>query len=635
MPQGGRRRPPRARPYARAVFAGRMRREEVPLGRDHDRTNAVLVFALAACVLVPFAGARDLFDLDEGRYAAVALDMVRSGDWVTPRLNDMPFLDKPPLVYWIQAAATTAFGSSELVARLPTLLGGCCWVLFVFLFARAWTGSEQRAWWAALLAATSAAGFAGSRIGPQMDMPLAACVAGALYAAWCGLRRPSRRASLGLGLAIGLGLLVKGPLVAAVPFVVAVAWTVAGVAPRRALRVVLAPWAWLVALAVATPWYVLAERAHPGWIPHFLVYEHLGRFGEGDHRDFHPFWFYVPIVVLYLVPWTPLAWVGRARGWRRLLALVTGSPWGRAPWRAVLTRTFPIGRQGASVSASSLAWGWFLAAFLLYSVSTRKLLHYLLPAAAPLFVLVGARLDALLTAGRRLPALLPLLAGVAAIVASRLVAAGRLLPLATGDLPARIDAPRWAPLAPRWLEAGAGAVICALLALLVVRRPTRRGALLVAGAACLWWGLDLGLAAVDEVGSSRRLAERLAVEAAAGRTPVCLKRYPQGTRFYADVGVLVAGGTPDAWWQREIVNPYARAAWESGPGPHGGGLLTTDEFERRWRDEAGLVVVCRYKEIPYLHAHVLAGPFAGAGRTDLYLVTNRPPPEAAGPPGSR
>ena len=65
----------------------------------------------------------------------MALDMVRSGDWVTPRLNDMPFMDKPPLVYWIQAVLTRMFGSSEMVARAPTLLAGCFWVLFVFLFA--------------------------------------------------------------------------------------------------------------------------------------------------------------------------------------------------------------------------------------------------------------------------------------------------------------------------------------------------------------------------------------------------------------------------------------------------------------------------------------------------------------------
>lgn len=279
--------------------------------------------------------------------------------------------------------------------------------------------------------------------------------------------------------------------------------------------------------------------------------------------------------------------------------------------------------------SGSLAFGWFLAAFLLYSASTRKLLHYLLPAVAPLFVLVGARMDSLLAARRRVPMLLPLLAGVGAIVASRFAAAGALRPLATGSLPDRIEASRWLALAPRWLEAGAGLTICTLLALYVAKRPTRRGALLVAGAACLWWGLDLGLAAVDHLGSSRRLAERIAVEAEAGRTPICLKRYPQGTRFYADVGVFIAGGTPEHWWQREIVNPYARAAWEQGPGPHGGGLLTTEEFDRRWQEEDGLLVVCRYREIPYLKAHVVAGPFAGAGRTDLYLVSNRPPSEGS------
>lgn len=612
-------------------------------GEDRGRgREALLVLLVAALLLVPCAWERDLFDADEGRYAAVALDMVRSGDPVTPRLNGMPFMDKPPLVYWVQAVGTEAFGSSEIVARSPTLLAGCLWVLLVFLFARDWSTSRRAAWFAALLAATSAAGVVGSRVGPQMDMPLAVCVTGALYAAWRGLRRPGLGASLGLGLAVGLGLLTKGPLVVAVPFLVGVAWMLCGVEPRRVLGVVLSPWAWGLALLVAAPWYVLVERAQPGWIHHFVTYEHFGRFGQGDHRNFHPFWFYVPIVLLYLVPWTPLAWSAGGGGRRvgsRLLALVTGSPWSPRPWRGVLTVRHPIGRKDAPVRSSQLAWTWFLAAFLLYSASTRKLLNYLLPAAAPLFVLVGARFDRLLGEGRRLPFVLPLLIGVAAVAGGIIVAAGGWFPLATGNVPSAVDAPRFEPLGAWMIIAGAVLLAFAGTAFALARREVARSILLVAGVALFWWGLDIGCARIDEVGSARRIAECLAAEADAGRVVVTLKRYPQGIRFYADLDVWIAGGTPDCWRQREIVNPYGRRTWEArvaaekdlpGPAPHGegGGLLTDEEFDHLWKSERSVALVCRWGEIGILDGHVLAGPFGGAGRTDLYVVTNHPRDEA-------
>jgi 4-amino-4-deoxy-L-arabinose transferase-like glycosyltransferase len=446
-------------------------------------------------------------------------------------------------------------------------------------------------------------------------------VAGALYAAWRGLLRPGVLPSAGLGLAVGLGLLTKGPLAVAAPFLVAVAWLLTGVRVKPVLRVAFSPWAWIVALAVAAPWYVLVERAQPGWIQHFITYEHFGRFAEGDHRDFHPFWFYVPIALLYLVPWTAITWVrGGHEGGRRVLGLLTGSPWSLRPWRPALPMQYPIGRGGSSVTSGRLAWGWFLILFLLYTLSTRKLLNYLLPAALPLFVLAGSRLTWLLDRGRRLPFVLPVLVGVAAVVGGALVQTDKWFPLATGGTPDAHEASRWAGLGPWMIAAGLALLVATFAASRVRKSPRVRGVLLVIGAALFWWGLDAGLAHVSDLGSSRRIAAALVEQERAGRIPVTLKRYPQGIRFYEDVHVWIAGGTPDKWRQREIVNPYAKRAWKLRRG-----LLTDEEFERLWRSELAVALVCRKGEIDLLDAHVIDGPFAGAGRTDLYLVGNHPP----------
>jgi len=602
------------------------------------RRLGLAVFLVAFVLLGLFAWQRDLYDADEGRYASVAAEMAARGDWVVPRLNDLPFMDKPPLVYWVQAVPTALFSRNEFFARLPTILAGAVWALMIFLFARAWTGDVRKAWWAALLGVTSAAGMIGSRVGPQMDMPLAAAIAVALYAGWRGITRGGRAPSILLGIAVGCGLLIKGPLVVVVPFLVALGWTGLGVPFRRVARTAFSPWAWGVALVIAAPWYIAIERALPGWIQHFITHEHFGRFGTGDHRAFHPFWFYVPIALVYLAPWTPIAWGGRARlppwraPWRGLAGLFACSPWGPLTWDDALPGEVDVG-EGRRVRLGRLAWIWFLVAFVFYSLSTRKLLNYLLPAAAPLFVLVGARLDGLLGRHAWRARLLPLLVGVGMVVLGVLMAAGLFFPFATGRLPSDVEAPRWTPGALPLLLAGL--LVCGGLALWsATRRPLRRGVLLVLCVACGWWLVDWSLARVEDVGSARRLAHALSGPALdRSDVTVALKRYPQGLGFYGAPRVWIAGGTPEHWAQREIVNPYARRAWEAAGGAAldplpkqdrrlEGGLLTTAQFERLWASDVAVLVICRWGEIAHLGGEIVGGPFAGAGRTDLFLLLN-------------
>src|SRR5438552_276289 len=115
-----------------------------PLPAAPRRGDAWIAFFLAFLALSAFAWVRDLWDADEGRYAAVALDMLRTGDFVTPREDHMRFLDKPPLVYWAEDAAFTIFGATPFSARLPCLLSGAAMAAFVFLLAAAWTGDRAK-----------------------------------------------------------------------------------------------------------------------------------------------------------------------------------------------------------------------------------------------------------------------------------------------------------------------------------------------------------------------------------------------------------------------------------------------------------------------------------------------------------
>jgi 4-amino-4-deoxy-L-arabinose transferase-like glycosyltransferase len=552
--------------------------------RRHD---AWLAFALALLVLAAPAGTRDLWDADEGRYAAVALDMRRSGDFVTPREDGMRFLDKPPLVYWAENGAFSLLGTNAFAARLPCVVAGAALAALAFLFASAWASSRAAGFCAAGVAATSLAGAGFSRT-VTMDMPLAACVGGALWFAWRALSVPGLRARLGLGLCVGLGLLAKGPLAAALPAVVAVAWGACGVRWGPLLRVAFSPVAWAVALVVAAPWYALVERANPGYLRHFVLYEHVGRMAEKGNRDFAPFWLYAAVLPAFLFPWTHLL------------------------WRARLPSAALGGRKGP-VSGSTLAWAWVLACLVLFSAGKNRLFTYILPAALPLFALAGARFAAVLEGGaagaRRL-------AAWAAAQGALVVAAGAALGTGLVGRWLRVPDARWEALggsvatAPVTLLFLAGVVAFGMRA----SPPWRRGLALVAGAAALWVILDVHAGRADELRSPRRLADRLAEEYVPGDAIVCLDVFPQGLRWYADLDFAVAGR------QREIVRPWADEY-------AGTKLLTVEELRALWDSPRRVLLVVREAKAPPWRvrpAHTIADRLSGGQRSDLVLLENRP-----------
>src|SRR5262245_66484582 len=101
------------------------------------QTVAAIAFLVYAW-LAATAWMRPLTLPDEGRYVGVAWEMVRSGNWLVPTLDTLPFFHKPPLFYWLTAGAISTLGNNEWAARLPTLLSATAAVLALFLFLRRW-----------------------------------------------------------------------------------------------------------------------------------------------------------------------------------------------------------------------------------------------------------------------------------------------------------------------------------------------------------------------------------------------------------------------------------------------------------------------------------------------------------------
>ncbi len=295
------------------------------------------------------AAAFPLLDPDEGRNAEVAREMLAARDWLVPRLAGMPYLDKPPALYWLVALAVRVFGAHAWAARLPSALAAC--VTLLVLGGRAARLRDARFAVVTLTLLAAAPLFFVLSAYVIFDMLLALCVT----AIWTGVAMELERGRSKAGrwvmfAALGAGLLVKGPVM--------LAWAVGGsVAAALAARS-RAPLAWLgwipgwvLALGVAGGWFVLAAQRHPEYPHYAFLEESLERVATGHFHRRQAWWFVPAVLAGGALPWS------------------LATPW----WR--------IGPQRP---AERVALGYVLFAAVFFTLSQSKLVTYLVPALPPL-----------------------------------------------------------------------------------------------------------------------------------------------------------------------------------------------------------------------------------------------------------
>jgi 4-amino-4-deoxy-L-arabinose transferase-like glycosyltransferase len=245
-----------------------------------------------------------LFEPDEGRYAEIPREMLLRGDWIVPYLQGEPYLDKPPLFYWLVGLSYGLFGVADWSARLiPALaIHGC--ILLTYLLGRRSLG-ERAAFWGALLL-----GFAPGLVSMGrlliLDGLLTLWVTLSLFAAFEAVSGTRLRWSWWLlaAAACGLGILTKGPV--AVLLLAPPLWM------YRRLTGPSCPLRWpallafvVVCLAVILPWYIAICVRLPGFAWYFLWQHNVVRFlTPFDHQ--RPIWFYGPVVLAGLLPGTLL-----------------------------------------------------------------------------------------------------------------------------------------------------------------------------------------------------------------------------------------------------------------------------------------------------------------------------------------
>lgn len=324
--------------------------------------ETLFVAALIAVWLAATAWARPLMLPDEGRYAGVAWEMLRSGDWLTPTLNGLPFFHKPPLFYWITAGSLATFGMNAWAARAAPLLGAFVGALALYLFQRRWSGrSAARATLVVLL--VQPLFYAGAQFA-NLDMLVAGCITGTVlllaHAALCLERGlPYRAPLLGAYAMAALGVLAKGLIGAVIPALIVGLWLV-WMRRWRTLRGLVHLGAIAVFLALVLPWFVAMQWRFDAFFDYFFVVQQVQRFAGGGFNNAQPFWFYPVVLAVLSLSWLPALY-------RLLRAGTAGQPT-EQPIRVLL-------------------WVWIGVVVVFFSLPESKLLGYVLPAVPPLAAL--------------------------------------------------------------------------------------------------------------------------------------------------------------------------------------------------------------------------------------------------------
>lgn len=332
------------------------------------RRPALTLLLLSLVTFFLGLGRQAITDSDEAFYAEAAREMVEGNDWLTPHFNYEERWQKPILYYWFTAAAFAAAEPMEFLARLGSALSGIGLVLLTWNAAKRMLGAALGSWLAGAIAATCYGYFAMARAALP-DLPLAFFITATI---WASLRTTDRHEPLQLsyaalaGLTAGFGFLTKGPLGLVVPAIVLLPiwWRERARVVFRASHVIVA----LVMFVIAgLPWYIVMWVVHGNaYLQSFFVADNLERFATTRYNGIRAIWYYVPILIGGLLPWTMFAAV---LPWRpALLVLRRRRILSDVEWRLVI---------------------WTLAPLLLFTISIGKQPRYILPVLPPIAMMLG------------------------------------------------------------------------------------------------------------------------------------------------------------------------------------------------------------------------------------------------------
>lgn len=505
-----------------------------------SRSQLALLLLVAGLIWFANLDYRRLFHPDEGRYAEIPREMLTTGDWISPRLNGIKYLDKPPLQYWITAAIYRAFGESEWTSRLWTALSGFLTVLLVY-YAGTRLFSPEAALYGALILVSSV-GFVVNghynTLDPGLTFFLTLALIGFVLAQH--VRATPRESFVWMHVAwgaIALAVLSKGLVGAVLPAgaLVCYALITRDFALWRRLHLVTGT---LLFLVLGAPWFIAVSTANPEFARFFFLHEHFARFLTQVHFRNEPWWYFFVLLLAALLPWTTLLPGAIVRAWRNA-----------APSRAFHPGRFLIVYSG------------FVLFF--FSISSSKLPPYILPMLPALALLMGEH------AARLSPERLSAHFATGIVAGAVVLAVAVVLPtFASRSTPAEL----LAAFRPWLLASGGLLVVGSAVALIAERCGRRTVAILVASTAALLAG-QAGISGADSL-SPTRSGYHLVAHASPLLKPdtpfYSVAMYDQTLPFYLKRTMTLVGSAEEMSFGLEQ-EPHL---W----------IHDFDAFERKWRD---------------------------------------------------
>jgi 4-amino-4-deoxy-L-arabinose transferase-like glycosyltransferase len=350
------------------------------------RINRWLWLLLTVFAVVWFGNIeyRKLIKPDEGRYAEIPREMVASGDWVTPRLNGLKYFEKPPLQYWTTAAAYEVFGEHQWTSRLWVSLTGFAGVLLVWFAGTRLFGRDAGRYAAMLLGSSMLYALMGHI--NTLDMGVTFFMTLGIVALLLAQQEDEKHRARWMWLAwsaLGFAVLSKGLIGLVLPGAALVIYS--------ALQRDIGVWKrmhWIAGLSlfllVTVPWFYLVMKANPEFFQKFFIYEHFTRFTTKQLGRYQPWYYFVPVLLFGMLPWT-----------LQMLDVVLGT------WRNSV-------RADRLFNPERFLLVWLVFIYVFFTISDSKLPSYLLPMFPALALLMGRQM-AVMSERRLFWQLLPVL----------------------------------------------------------------------------------------------------------------------------------------------------------------------------------------------------------------------------------
>jgi 4-amino-4-deoxy-L-arabinose transferase-like glycosyltransferase len=332
-----------------------------------NKTLWALLIALAVIWFGPI-DYRKLAKPDEARYAEISREMAATGDWITPRLNDLKYFEKPPLQYWATAAALNIFGVSEGPARLWTALTGFAGILLTYFAGRILFGREQGFFAAAVLASSMWYALLGHV--NTLDMGLTFFMTLSIFGLLLAQRehakaQKQRNWMLVAWAGMALAVLSKGLIGIVLPGAALVLYSLLNRDIKIWTRLHIGK-GLLLFLLITAPWFIAVSRENPEFAQFFFIHEHFDRFAKSEHRREGPMYYFVPYLLLGIMPWLLALIPALLRSWK--------IERGYGEYRFHLNRFLLI---------------WIVFIFVFFSISKSKLPAYIVPIFPALALLIS------------------------------------------------------------------------------------------------------------------------------------------------------------------------------------------------------------------------------------------------------